>query len=124
MSAWELPEPALDEDTFDGDLPPFGVLLEALGDIDAAVDEDQADVAIGTDPAGANTQFPLSTTLGRAMEIEGITLSVAIELAVRPDAQDRVQVRGSTPTQYTETTVLPAFHKLTMHIAREPHGEE
>ena len=96
----ELPGPAtIDETTWDDDLPPFGVLVEALADIEPG--EDEPDAAAET------------------MEIEGITLSLAIELAVRESEGGAPRLRGSTPTQWTETTVLPVFHRLTMHIVRE-----
>ena len=89
-----------DDDTaWGGDLPPFGVLVEALADIEPVDDEPNA---------AADT-----------MEIEGITLSLSIELAVRESEGGAPVVRGSTPTQWTETTVLPVFHRLTMHIVRE-----
>jgi hypothetical protein len=88
-----------DEMAWDYDLPPFGVLVEALADIEPG--DDEPDAAAET------------------MEIEGITLSLAIELAVRETDGGAPVVRGSTPTQWTETTVLPVFHRLTMHIVRE-----
>ncbi len=94
----------LDDEPFDGELPPFATLLEALGDIDDVDADDDA--------------------VGQSMDVDRISLSLSIELAVRPDADGRVRVGGSTPTQWTATTIMPAFHKLTMHIAREPHGEE
>ena len=96
----ELQTPAaIDEVAWGDDLPPFGVLVEALADIEPG--EDEPDEAAAT------------------MEIEGITLSLSIELAVRESESGAPQVRGSTPTQWTETTVLPVFHRLTMHIVHE-----
>lgn len=91
--------PATGETVWGEDLPPFGVLVEALADIEP--DDDEAVEA------------------AEMMEIEGITLSLAIELAVRGSEDGAPRVRGSTPTQWTETTVLPVFHRLTMHIVRE-----
>ncbi len=146
MNEWKLPEPAPDEDAFGGDLPPFATLLEALGDIDDALDHAESDSGFaaggvgsaadgavarvgiaaedGMNPDRTDAHPTRDTVAGRTMDIEGITLSLAIELAVRPDARGQVQVRGSTPTQWTATTVMPAFHKLTMHITREADGQE
>ena len=98
MNEIQTPEEA-DETAWGEDLPPFGVLVEALADIEQ--DDDESDDA------------------AEMMEIEGITLTLAIELAVREANDGAPRVLGSTPTQWTETTVLPVFHRLTMHIVRE-----
>jgi hypothetical protein len=78
------------------DLPPFAEIVAALADIDEATDDE-----------------------GGTMDVEEIRLALAIELEVRDADGDAVRVTGSTPTQMTETTVMPVFHRLTMRITRE-----
>ena len=53
------------------------------------------------------------------MDVEEIRLGLAIELEVRDADGPRPRVTGSTPTQWTETTILPVFHRLSMRITRE-----
>lgn len=78
------------------DIPPFAELIASLASID---DDEEA----GDD----------------AMDLEGINLSLSIELAIQDDESGVPQVLGSTPTQWIETTVMPAFHRLRLHIAVE-----
>jgi hypothetical protein len=80
------------------DLPAFAELVASL----ASIEPDEA--------AGESDDL---------MELEALTLSLAIELAVRDEDAGPPLVRGSTPTQWTETTVMPAFHRLTLHVAVE-----
>ena len=89
---------------WDGGLPPFGELIASLGGI-GADDEDAADDEV----------------LGM-MEMESLRLALSIEFVVREGAGGVPQVNGSTPTQWTETTVLPVFHRLSLHVVRERDG--
>ena len=79
------------------DLPPFAELVAGLSEIDGDDERERDEV----------------------MELEGLTLSLAIEMAVRNEEGGFPLVCGSTPTQWTETTVMPAFHRLTLRIAVE-----
>ena len=90
-----LLDPGTPERDWSGQLPPFAELVAGLADVDAP-DEDE-----GAMPTA---------------ELEEIRLTLSIELEVREDG-DRTRVTGSTPTQWTETTVMPAFHRLSMRIA-------
>jgi hypothetical protein len=74
----------------DGDLAPFAALLVALTDLEP---EERAEDDV---------------------TISAIRLDLPIELAVR--AEDSVV--ASTPSQHVETTVLPAFHRLQVTLAR------
>ena len=85
-------------------LPPFGALVAALGEVD---EDDEAD-----------------EERAQIKDIDRISISLAIELAVDSSTSGGLRVHGSTPTQWTETTVMPVFHKLTMHIERDTDGEE
>ncbi|MGQ0645916.1 MAG: hypothetical protein ACT4P7_00005, partial [Gemmatimonadaceae bacterium] len=53
-----------------------------------------------------------------AADLEEIVLTLAIELEVRDADHALPRLTGSTPTQWTATTVLPAFHRLSMRITR------
>lgn len=77
------------------DLPPFAEVVGALADIDDATDTDD-----GT------------------MDVEEIRLGLAIELEVRDADGPRPRVTGSTPTQWTQTTIMPVFHRLSVRITR------
>jgi len=33
----------------------------------------------------------------------------------------RVRLAGAPPTQYTKTTILPVFHRLTLNIGADSH---
>jgi len=79
-------------------LPPFAELVAGLAEIDMSDDVENEGVI-------------------QEAELEEIRLSLSIELEVRDDG-GRTRVTGSTPTQWTETTVLPAFHRLSMRITR------
>jgi hypothetical protein len=89
-------------DAWSADLPPLAELVASLGDIDEEADPDDQVVD--------------------SMDIDQITLTLAIELEVRDADTERPRVTGSTPTQWTETTVLPVFHRLSMRVARAPDG--
>ena len=89
--------PETPDDGFDpADLPPFADVVGALADIDDATGADD-----GT------------------MDVEELRLGLAIELEVRDADGPRPRVTGSTPTQWTETTIMPVFHRLSMRITRE-----
>jgi len=101
MIGWED-----DDDGTSDTLPPFAALVAALGDIDEDDDDDEADAR------------------ARVVDVDRITLTLAIEMSVESAGAGALRVRGSTPTQWTETSVMPAFHKLTMHIEKAADGEE
>jgi hypothetical protein len=87
------------ETSGDGDrwtLPAFGALLAGLAEIDDAGDEELA--------------------------IDEIRIACPVELDVVTEHDTVIEVRGSTPTQWTETTVLPVFHSLGMRITRSDGG--
>ncbi|MGH7694612.1 MAG: hypothetical protein ACRENH_06510 [Gemmatimonadaceae bacterium] len=83
------------------ELPAFAELVASLSNVSEPEDPSVAD----------ETE--------RSMDLDEITLSLAIELEVRDADAEQPRVTGSTPTQWTETTVLPVFHRLSMRVARE-----
>jgi len=107
VSDWENDVDSASSDA----LPPFAALIAALGDVDEA-DEDEDEYA---------------EARARVMDVDRITLTLAIEMSVETAEAGSLRVRGSTPTQWTETSVMPVFHKLTMHIEhseQSANGEE
>jgi len=53
----------------------------------------------------------------QANEAMGMIVSdVTVDLPVELDVDVLGVMRGSTPTQYTETTVMPVFHRLRLRI--------
>jgi hypothetical protein len=97
-----VPEPTVQETELGGatayELPPFAEVVASLADIDDPSEDDDA------------------------VTVEEIRVGLAIELEVRDADAPSPRVTGSTPTQWTETTVLPAFHRLSMRITRERHA--
>ena len=91
-------------------LPPFAALIAALGDVDEPDDDEEDDA--------------YAAARGRVIDVDRITLTLAIEMSVEPAEAGSLRVRGSTPTQWTETSVMPVFHKLTMHIAHSENSEQ
>ena len=77
-------------------LPAFGALVTGLAGLDERADDE--------------------------LTIEEIRLACPVELDVVTEDGNVIEVRGSTPTQWTETTVLPVFHSLRIRIARSDGG--
>jgi hypothetical protein len=75
--------------------------LPALGDLVGALFEDV--VAVDASDDGAHVE------------------ALVVELPIEIDP-DLTQVRCSPPTTYTETTVMPVFHRLTLRLERSDAG--
>ncbi len=51
------------------------------------------------------------------MFVESLDVSLPVELDLEQNQHNKkMQVLGSTPTQFTETTIMPVFHQLRLHI--------
>jgi hypothetical protein len=50
--------------------------------------------------------------------VESIRLELPVELWVEPGADGRVEVGITAPTQRTETSYLPVFHRFTLTLER------
>ena len=82
-------------------LPPLAALVAGLADIGDPGEEGE----------------------GRALGIDEIRLETAMELDLRVAEDGTVTaLEASTPTQWTETTIMPAFHLLRVRIGRTDHG--
>ncbi len=90
-------------DVWENELPPFATLIAGLAQLDD--DDDDGDDASPAVPRAAAT-------------LEELRMTLAIELEVRGDGRELTRVTASTPTQWIETTVLPAFHRLSLHVVR------
>ena len=77
---------------------PFGRFLGELVDIEAQV-SDLPDV--------------------QALSIEQIRVDLPVEMRLEVGSDGRLQVLGSPPTQRTETTILPVFHRLVLRVVRD-----
>lgn len=89
-------------------LPPLGTLVAGFADLDAAIASATPQPAAG---AGAG---------GCALAIAQLALATPVELELTVDESGRVTaLGGSTPTQWTATTVLPVFHTMRLRIGRE-----
>jgi hypothetical protein len=93
-------------ETTGDDLPPLAAMLVALLD-------DADNTAAGDESDDHVTRQQLS--------IEEVSITLPVELAVR-QAGAGTTVVASPPTQYTETTVMPVFHRLSMRLERERHA--
>ncbi len=60
---------------------------------------------------------------GQALTVETMNLNLPIEIRVEVDDAGAVTLKGSPPTQRTETTILPVFHQIQLRIAQD-HGDE
>ncbi|MEP1079876.1 hypothetical protein NDI52_31195 [Leptolyngbya sp. PL-A3] len=53
---------------------------------------------------------------GQTLEIERVNIDLPIELNISVNDEGNVTLRSSPPTQTTETTILPVFHRLSLQI--------
>lgn len=56
---------------------------------------------------------------GHAMTIERVKLNMPVEIRVTVDDDGTIRLKGSPPTQLTETTIMPVFHQLQMEVMRD-----
>ncbi len=95
--------------SWSNDLPPLAELVIGLAELDAADDDVDVQGGLEDSPDG---------DLEGSAELEEIRLSLAIELEVRDGDAGAPRVTGSTPTQWTATTILPSFHRIAIRITR------
>ena len=60
---------------------------------------------------------------GQVLTVEQIKVDMPIELRVEVDESGQVRLKGSAPTQRTETAVLPVFHQMQLRIVEDRHGQ-
>ena len=60
---------------------------------------------------------------GQVLTVEQIKVDMPIELRVEVDESGQVRLKGAAPTQRTETTLLPVFHQMQLHIVEDRHGQ-
>jgi hypothetical protein len=57
------------------------------------------------------------------VELEALRLALPVELQVVVDEDGRPRIGVAPPTQTTETSILPVFHRMTIAIERDGDGE-
>ena len=60
---------------------------------------------------------------GQLQEVEQIKVDMPIELRVSEDEAGQVLVAASAPSQRTETTVVPVFHRMQLRIVKDRDGD-
>lgn len=54
-----------------------------------------------------------------SMSVEEVLVTMPVELEINIDENAHVVVGGAPPTQRTETSVMPVFHRLTLRLVRD-----
>jgi len=60
--------------------------------------------------------------LGLYMFVEDLGLILPCEVRVETDEAGEMMIAGAPPTQHTETSIMPVFHHLRVHIAINEYG--
>ena len=53
---------------------------------------------------------------GSTMHVEAVKLEMPLELRIQADQTGKLSLNGSAPTQTTETTIMPVFHRLKLRV--------
>lgn len=56
---------------------------------------------------------------GQSLSVENIKIDMPVEIRVDVDDNSEVALKGSAPTQRTETTILPVFHRMIIVITQD-----
>lgn len=91
------PFPAAAELALDEALEPFGAFLVAL--------------SVAAQPTG-------DAALDETMHVARLRLSLPCELGFAEGPDGRLALGGAPPTQYTETSVMPVFHRIEVTVTR------
>jgi hypothetical protein len=54
-----------------------------------------------------------------SMSVEEVLVTMPVELEISIDENAHLVVGGAPPTQRTETSVMPVFHRLTLRLVRD-----
>lgn len=95
-SAGDLPE---NNEWMDEELVPFAIFVDAMS------------VASLASISGSE-HLP-------SMWVERLEIELPFEMDVLVGSDGRVRLAGSPPTQYTETTFMPVFHKIKLAVTGE-----
>lgn len=74
---------------------PFGELLEEMSSVEGIVDDKK---------------------MGVAMQMEEATLGIPVQLDILVNDEGQVQIGGTPPLHYTETSFDPVFHQLKITL--------
>jgi hypothetical protein len=89
-----------DEAWMDDAVAPFRLLVDAL----AATSD--AFVAPPFEPDGP----------AEGMYVDTMAVALPFELDIRVTADGAIRLAGTAPTQYTRTSVMPVFHRLSFRV--------
>lgn len=96
----ETEPPATRDDSWvDEALAPFGVFVDAM--------------SVATTAAVAGSEYVPS------FWVEKLEIELPFEMDVLVDPDRRVRLAGGPPTQYTDTTFLPVFHRIKLSVTGE-----
>lgn len=56
---------------------------------------------------------------GLTMTVDEVKLKLPVEIRISVGDSGQVTLKGSPPTQRTETTFMPVFHQLSLRVTRE-----
>lgn len=65
----------------------------------------------------------IDSDTGQVLTVEAIAVHMPVELRVSVDDSGQVTLKGSPPTQRTETAVLPVFHQMKLRIVEARYGQ-
>ena len=89
-----------DEAWMDDAVAPFRLLVDAL--------------AATSDAFVAPPMAPQGPAEGIYVDTMAVTLPFELDIRVEPEGV--VRLAGTAPTQYTRTSVMPVFHRLSMRV--------
>ena len=92
---------AIDE-WMDEALAPFALFVDAL--------------TIGAEPLLAAPPGLAPDGRAEGMYVEELRVDLPVELEILVDDSGAVRLAGSPPTQYTQTTIMPVFHQMTLSV--------
>ena len=64
----------------------------------------------------------IDSQIGRTMHVEAVKLEMPLEFRVQADETGKLSLNGSAPTQTTETTIMPVFHRIKLRLEVD-HGD-
>lgn len=87
---------------------------------DAWIDEALAPFAVFVDAMSvASTAAISGSEYLPSMWVEQMEIELPFEIDVVVEPDGRVRLAGGPPTQYTETTFMPVFHKVKLAVSGE-----
>jgi hypothetical protein len=87
---------------------------------DSWIDEQLAPFAVFVDAMSVASAAAISgSEYVPSMWVERLEIELPFEMDVLVEPDGRVRLAGGPPTQYTETTFMPVFHKVKLAVIGE-----